>query len=71
MKIPCKDCITLGICKNIVNKDKEKLHFIFTLSNRCCLFYKYCMWDSTLENFSKRRDSIIKFFNEEKNENTM
>ena len=42
MNIPCKNCITLPICKNIVNKYNIKdISTVLTLRNKCSLVIDY------------------------------
>ena len=67
MKLPCRDCITLGVCKGkYVYKSTvttNKIFFNAQKARYCCsLFNKYySTWTSYTEKF-KKMDIILGFF---------
>ena len=60
MKIPCKDCITLPICINVV-KNAPKGGAMTILSSRCSIFHVYCKWGN-LNTFRRKKIETYNFF---------
>lgn len=40
--LPCRNCITLPICKSSIFKDQVPYTLIFDLVDRCSICRKYC-----------------------------